>query len=180
MSLLTKSALGFAAAGTTAAGAAYAGGLFDGKEKEKTSISKLLQSLNPEKRLIMASEGSDPLWKEAWKNYKVKYSGKGLDPLKVLSGKALASDESAPADFMSSCKDLFDVKVVDGKDDSYQLVLNHCTRLTLVSDWIADRGHELVSQTEGDATIWKDLWKKYKDAGKNAWSVSEYSSYQDG
>ncbi|AEW45128.1 hypothetical protein MHC_01310 [Mycoplasma haemocanis str. Illinois] len=176
MSVLIKGTLGLAATGTTAVGAAYDGGLFD--RKAKIAISKLLQSFNPEKRLITATEGSDPAWKETWKSYKTKYRGKSLDPFRVLSGTTMSVDEPAPSDFLSSCKNLLNVEVVDEKDDSYQLVLNYCTRLTLVSDWISDRGNELVSQS--DATVWKELWKKYKETGKNSWNLSEYNSYQEG
>ncbi|AEG72564.1 hypothetical protein MHF_0282 [Mycoplasma haemofelis Ohio2] len=190
MSTLLKGSLGLLGAGSaTTAGAIYLGtDIFKSKEDKKVSISKLLKTSNPEKRLITSSQASDGDWKEAWKNYRVANKGKKLNEDEwKLSGWVTPQDgnitntENASDSFMNTCSINKDKEVSGTDDPLYKAVLVYCTRSTLVSDLISDNypNKKILTSANNDDAGWKEAWTQYKtdNSGKStqnsdAWQLA--------
>ncbi|CBY92294.1 hypothetical protein HF1_02860 [Mycoplasma haemofelis str. Langford 1] len=176
----TKAALGVGAASATAAGAAYASGVFSPSDEKKELISKLIKTTNPDKRIIIASSGDDPHWKEAWKRYREDNSPDS-DVWKLKnwnkSSTPVTSSETALSNFMSECASRLSLEISGVESNLYKEVLKYCTRDTLVEDWVKESGKSLRVKGDGKSQEWKDLWTKYrtankdKDQGKDEWGI---------
>ncbi|AEG72613.1 hypothetical protein MHF_0334 [Mycoplasma haemofelis Ohio2] len=182
----TKAALGMGAASVTAAGAAYAGGVFSPSEEKGELISKLIKTVNPDKRAITATAGTDANWKEAWKRYREDNREKNpkedvwkLESWVKPTSSSITNAEEAPAYFRSACTSRLSQKVSDVKSSLYKEVLEYCTRDTLVEDWVKDSGKSLREKGDGSSSEWKALWTKYREANKNKnsgqdeWKISK-------
>ncbi|AEW45073.2 hypothetical protein MHC_01035 [Mycoplasma haemocanis str. Illinois] len=193
MSILLKGSLGLlGAGGVTTAGIIYFGSdVFKSKENKKVSISELLKTSNPEKRLITSSQASDGDWKEAWKTYREANKGKKLNEDKwKLSGwttpqSDITNAENASDSFMSACSVNKDKQVSGTDDPLYGEVLAYCTRSTLVSDLIADNypNKKILTSTDNDDAGWKEVWSQYRthNSGKNdkdsdTWKLDDWPS----
>ncbi|CBY92305.1 hypothetical protein HF1_02970 [Mycoplasma haemofelis str. Langford 1] len=177
-SLALKGAIGAGTATTVAGITTLAVGSSKGTPQP---ISKLLSDHKPDRRLLFSGyqgkeNGTHDAWKFVWKKYRNDYLNSRNNPFKlpVVNGTA---DEAAPENFMNACKGLFEEKVANTESDKYLLVLEYCTRPTLVSDWIWGMGHEMASQS-GDAEVWKGLWKSYHEKAKDEWGLNK--SYSEG
>ncbi|AEW45132.1 hypothetical protein MHC_01330 [Mycoplasma haemocanis str. Illinois] len=187
MTPLAKVILGFSAVGTTTVGALYGVRVFKGLEEKpiKTSISKLLEKLNPKKRLIESSiQTSDAVWKAAWKKYRTKNKdskvGEDTWNLKEWTNRsgAITDNESPPDIFVRTCTSNSQKEVLDSNENLYKEVLEFCTRDASIKDWILNSGKSILET--GDNEGWRDTWKLYREKnkgvakGSDTWKVDDW------
>ncbi|AEG72609.1 hypothetical protein MHF_0330 [Mycoplasma haemofelis Ohio2] len=178
--LTTKVALGSLASCSVVGGGILMGSNFFGKDQEKTSLSSLMKTKNPEKRLISRSvSGSDATWKAAWKRY--LDSNSNVWALTIGTAKKDGNDE-APAAFLNKCAENSDALIENERDPLYSQVLSYCTRDTLIKDLISESGsRRFLDGTSGkDTAEWKAAWEAYKSKNTNKedkqdkWSLSDW------
>ncbi|CBY93239.1 hypothetical protein HF1_12310 [Mycoplasma haemofelis str. Langford 1] len=143
---------GTAAAGMASAAAGYYA--FSPSDKEERVISSLL-SEDPSRRAIADNED----WSSAWSKYKA--SNKDVWDLKN-------SDAEVPEVFKTACKNRLESKVSGRDSEGYRDFVSYCTRDTLVSDLIKDRGKELLDKSKGGSDAgWIKVWKDYISDDRN-------------
>ncbi|AEW45783.1 hypothetical protein MHC_04635 [Mycoplasma haemocanis str. Illinois] len=158
-------------------------------EKEQ-SISDLIKTKNPEKRLISATAVGDGAWKKAWQAYRTanKSALVSEDTFRlsdwsgVISGEIKDTDD-AKQTFLDACF-VNSKKKVLSNSQLYKDVLNYCTRDTTISDLVTDSKKTVLSkEIQKSDPKWKAAWERYrlanKDLGTDTWAASGFSSAKD-
>ncbi|AEW45157.1 hypothetical protein MHC_01455 [Mycoplasma haemocanis str. Illinois] len=175
---------------TTVSGATIGGGIYfssDLFKAKKVSISSLLRSVNPEKRLITATEVKDADWKSSYKLYRDqnKNNEKDIWNLKGWSKPTTpVTLTDATQEFLSACDANSKVEVSGKEDPLYKQVLAYCTRNTLVSDLIKEenKGKQLLDTSGSEQeTEWKAAWGVYRtqNKDKNPWGINNWETEKD-
>ncbi|AEW45768.1 hypothetical protein MHC_04560 [Mycoplasma haemocanis str. Illinois] len=154
------------------------------------TISELIKTRNPEKRLISSPSLEDSDWKKSWEAYRKDNKGavKGKDTFQLpdWSGpisEAISDGVNALQSLLNACSEKSNQKVLpDSK--LYKDVLSYCTRGTLISDLIKDSGKTALSKTASvDTKEWKDAWERYRLANKSSstdvWGVNTFSTVKE-
>ncbi|AEW45743.1 hypothetical protein MHC_04435 [Mycoplasma haemocanis str. Illinois] len=145
------------------------------------SISELIKSKNPEKRLLDKNSSSE-LWKAAWKAYREANKNEEKDIWGIEGWKKgdATTVEEAPEAFKKGCESR-----IEGSSKLYDEVVNYCTRKTILADLVGDDpNRKLLAKVEGGNTdAWKSAWAEYKKegtnhngSGENDWKLSDWSS----
>ncbi|AEW45737.1 hypothetical protein MHC_04405 [Mycoplasma haemocanis str. Illinois] len=176
LSTITKFAIGLGTVGGVA-GSAIGVNYFLSKGP---SISELIKSKNPEKRLLDKNSSSD-LWKAAWKSYRAANKDKEKDMWSIDGWKKgePTDNEAAPESFKNACESR-----IKGSSKLYDEVINYCTRKTILADLVSeDSGRVLlVKVSGGNSKEWKEAWSSYKKANtthtdnSDVWKLTGYSS----
>ncbi|AEW45740.1 hypothetical protein MHC_04420 [Mycoplasma haemocanis str. Illinois] len=129
------------------------------------SISELIKSKNPEKRLLNKNATKEA-WKAAWKSYREAQQNREKDIWNIEGWKKgnLTSDEEAPEAFKKGCESR-----VTGSSQLYDEVVSYCTRNTTLADLVADdSGRKLLVKVDsGNTPEWKAVWAAYKQTNTN-------------
>ncbi|AEW45081.1 hypothetical protein MHC_01075 [Mycoplasma haemocanis str. Illinois] len=184
ISLPTKIATVVLSGGTVTAGAVYLGkGLIGNKTSVKTPIKELIKTVSPHKRLIEGSAITDPLWKEAWKEYRNAHLNKDSDSWNINGWEkptgVISNSTDASSHFISACSSKLDEEVESSADPLYSQVVSYCTRDALVSDLIKERNPNKSPLSNADGDKWKTPWEAYKvfNSSKNEdkWKLSDWT-----
>ncbi|CBY93125.1 hypothetical protein HF1_11170 [Mycoplasma haemofelis str. Langford 1] len=176
LSTAAKSALGLGTVGGVAGSAIGANYLLD----KGPSISDLIKSKNPEKRLL-DKNSSEEAWKAAWKAYREANKNKEKDIWSIEGWTTGASKDSeeAPDTFKQGC-----ASRIRGSSKLYDEVISYCTRKTILADLVKESSGRalLAKESGGGSAAWKAVWTEYKKSdtthtnGKDAWKIDTWSS----
>ncbi|AEW45762.1 hypothetical protein MHC_04530 [Mycoplasma haemocanis str. Illinois] len=150
-------------------------------------ISKLIETHNPNKRLITSKSLDDSNWKKIWAAYRTanKDVAKGKDIFRLpdwngpISGDI--SEEKAVQSLLNACSEKFHQKALPNSR-LYQDVLKYCTRDALISDLIKESGRKPLSKSENNANSaeWRGAWASYVKVNAentgDAWGINNYQS----
>ncbi|CBY92259.1 hypothetical protein HF1_02510 [Mycoplasma haemofelis str. Langford 1] len=184
-SLLMKGIAGLAAASVVSVSSIYFG---TDLLKSKRSVSELIKALRKDKRLITGSSVEDPYWKAAWKKYRADNNSKASDAWGIKGWVKVVGeipDDNAPQDFINSCKDKRERKIVNENNPLFFQVVSYCSRDTLVSDLIKENYPSkkiLEKVDQGNSDGWKAAWASYKNVNTvktkdhDIWKLTDWPS----